>query len=636
MDVFTLDFETYYSNEYTLKKLTTEHYVRDERFQAIGVGIKRNDGPSIFFPHGQVGQALRNAGLEQSMVVGHHMAFDGFILTHHYGVKPKMYVDTLSMARALGFDATVGGSLRKLSDWAITQGVPIKPKGFEVVNAINKRYGDFTFEELNAYGQYCKTDVDNTYALFQLFMQRYKFPADEMRLIDETMRLYCEPVLELDKPVLVAHLADVKARRQAFLDSIGATIESMRSDPKFAQYLIQLGVDPPTKVSIKTGKTKFAFAKTDEGLLSLLDHDDMNVVALVECRLGVKSSIEETRSERLISIESRGALPVPLKYCGAHTTRYSAWDKINLQNLPRGGQLRQALVAPNGYQVISADSSQIEARVVAVMAGQWDLVEAFALGRDVYSEFASLIFGHTVTKADKLERFVGKTCILGLGYGMGALRLQRTLKLGSGGVSSVMLLDECQAIVNLYRERYAAIPTFWKQCQGAIVEAVTGNQATILGIEPMLALFPTTLHHRHPCVPLPNGLYIHYRNLRERPKEEGWGVEYVYDSFDEGHREVKRLYGGKLTENIVQGYARVIVSDQWLAARAAWRTRFPDQPRRSPFVGQVHDELIACVPTEIAQETMQIIQTAMSAPPSWYPRVPVACEVGIADTYGNT
>ena len=638
MEVVTLDFETYYAPDYGLKKLTVEQYVRSPQFEPIGVAIKHNDGPSIFFPQGQVGQALRNAGLAKAIVVAHNMPFDGLIFTHHYGIQPKMYADTLSMARALGLQADVGGSLAKLSLWAISRGVNIKPKGNEVVNALGKRYQDFSFEELKAYGEYCKTDVDNTYALFQLFMQRYEFPDNELRLIDETMRLYCEPVLELDKPVLEAHLVDVKLKKANFLASVGASIELIRSDASFAALLQQLGVEPPTKVSIKTGKVNYAFAKTDEALLALLDDDNPDVVALVECRLGVKSSIEETRSERLIDMAHRGWLPVPLKYCGAHTTRYSAWDKINLQNLPRGGQMRKALKARKGQQVISADSSQIEARLVAVLAGQEDLVQAFREGRDVYSEFATLVFGKPVTKANKLERFVGKTCILGLGYGMGAVRLQKTLKLGSGGVNYIMSVEECQAIVDLYRRQYAAITAFWRVCQRAIIDMVDLGQGSVLCTTPTVALSPSEGLVSCPSILLPSGLRIYYKNLREQQvtKEGGFGTKYVYDSFDEGRKEVKRLYGGKLTENIVQGVARVVVSDQWLAARAAWRKQFPNEVRRSPFVGQVHDELIACVPTAIADETARIITEAMSTPPTWLPSVPVACEVGIADNYGDT
>jgi DNA polymerase bacteriophage-type len=150
---------------------------------------------------------------------------------------------------------------------------------------------------------------------------------------------------------------------------------------------------------------------------------------------------------------NKGKLPIPLKYYGAHTGRWAGSDKVNFQNLPSRDKkkktLKNAVIAPEGYMVINCDSSQIEARVLAWLAGQDDVVKAFAEGRDVYSEFATKIYKKPISKANPIERFVGKTCILGLGYGTGALKLQHTLKTQPPG--AVVTEDEAKEFVSIYR-----------------------------------------------------------------------------------------------------------------------------------------------------------------------------------------
>ncbi len=435
MDIVTIDFETYYDREYSLSKMTTEAYVRDGRFEVIGVGIKVNDHPTDWYSGNNVGKFLNSLDYSDKAILAHNCVFDGAILSWLYNIKPRFWLDTLSMARPF-HNSTVGGSLK-----ALVHHYKLGAKGDEVINALGKRRKDFTPEELDKYASYCVNDVDLTYKLFQK-LKAENFPASELMIIDQTLRMYTEPTIILDTDVLTQHLEKVKADKQKLIDDLslkGLSQEKVKkalmSNQIFARLLQTVGVEPPMKTSLRTGKETYAFAKTDKAFTNLLEHPSPKVQNLVAARLGTKSTIEETRTENLIKVAERGRLPIMLNYYGAHTGRFSGGDKLNLQNLPRNGAIRRSLSVPEDHVLIACDSSQIEARMVAYIAGQDDLVESFRQGRDVYSEFASEVYGKKVTKDDKVERFVGKTCILGLGYGMGATKFRATLALGQGGIS---------------------------------------------------------------------------------------------------------------------------------------------------------------------------------------------------------
>jgi DNA polymerase I-like protein with 3'-5' exonuclease and polymerase domains len=412
MDIVTIDFETYYDKDYSLSKMTTEQYVRSPLFEIIGVGIKVNDYPTDWYSGGNPGKFLKSLDYRNRAILCHNTAFDGAILSWHFGIKPRLWLDTLSMARPL-HNVTVGGSLAKLVTY-----YGLGKKGDEVVAALGKHKADFAEADLAQYGQYCINDVNLTKQLFD--KMKVGFPSSELLAIDQTLRMYTEPTIELDVPLLEAHLEEVRTRKRMLIQDLGlsgvseeALTKMLMSNDIFAKYLKNLGIEPPRKVSLTTGKETWAFAKTDKGMTDLLEHPDERVQSVVAARLGVKSTIEETRTDALIGVAGRGRLPIMLNYYGAHTGRFSGGDKLNLQNLPARGNttIRRALKAPTGELVIACDSSQIEARTVAWVAGQEDLLEAFREKRDVYSEFASEVYGRKVTKADKVERFVGKTCI---------------------------------------------------------------------------------------------------------------------------------------------------------------------------------------------------------------------------------
>ena len=312
MSLVVLDFETFYSKDFSLSKMTTESYIRDPRFEVIGVSVKIDSGDIRWITE-NIGEELKALHLENHQVLCHNTAFDGAILSWIYDIHPKFLLDTLSMARPLT-GLTVGGSLRALSKL-----FGLGEKGTEIYNTLGKRKKDFTRSELDAFGVYCRQDVNLTYHLFKKLLPYTT--KGELVIIDMMLRMFTEPKIVLDKPRLEAHLADVRAKKQELLSKIPFTKDQLMSNNLFAEVLKSLGVVPPTKVSPTTGKETFAFAKTDDGFKELLEHPNEDVQAVAAARLGTKSTIEETRTENMIGIANRGPLPVLLNYWGGSTGR---------------------------------------------------------------------------------------------------------------------------------------------------------------------------------------------------------------------------------------------------------------------------------------------------------------------------
>lgn len=608
MNIITLDFETYYDKAFSLSKMTTESYIRDEQFEIIGVGVAVNDEEPQWFsgPLAETRSFLKKFDWESSFLLAHNTQFDGAIMSWVLGIRPKGYLDTLCMARALhGVEA--GGSLK-----ALAERYDIGEKGTEVLNALGMHRAHFSPEQLERYAEYCKNDVALTRILFQKFMEA-GFPKQELKVIDATLRMYTEPTLELDVSLLEQHLENVKDKKQKLLEACASDKDTLMSNDKFAEMLKSLGLEPPTKVSAKTGKVAWAFAKTDEEFKALLEHEDPRVQTLVAARLGNKTTLEETRTQRFIDIAKRGKLPVPIRYYAAHTGRWGGDDKINLQNLPSRGananKLKQAIVPPPGYVIIDCDSSQIEARTVAWLAEQNDLVEAFDRGEDVYKIMASSIYGKATEDVTKDERFVGKTTILGAGYGMGAAKFQVQLK--TFGVD--IPLDECQRIIAVYRETYAKIPALWKQAQ-ACVEAIVFKRAGALGKEGVLEFDPVKGGFL-----LPSGLWQRYEGLRRVYDAKGYS-QYEYPT----RKGMVNVYGGKVVENICQAVARCVIAEQLLKIA-----------KRYKVVLTVHDAVACIAPEAEAEEAQKYVEECMRWRPKWASTLPLNCESGLGKSYGE-
>ena len=601
MNVITLDFETFYSKEFSLSKLTTEEYIRDDRFEVIGVSTKINNQKTKWFPNysGEIEAHFAEVDWSNTIVVAHNAMFDGAILSWRYGVRPKILLDTMSMSRA------IDGVTAKHSLKACSERYGIGQKGSEVLNALGKQLRDFSPSELVRYAQYCVNDVDLTFKLFCIYAKQ--FSAEEMEVISITMKMFTEPVLELNVPLLEQHLDSVVTEKEKLMRAAKSNSEVLQSNPKFAECLKTLGVEPPTKISPRTNKETFAFSKSDQAMTDLLEHPNPAVQALVAARIGVKSTLEETRTQRLLGIAKRaGVLPVPLRYYAAHTGRWGGSDKLNMQNLPSRGSntIKQSIVAPDGYVLIDADSSQIEARTLAWLSGQTDLVDAFANDEDVYKIMASQIYNKPEEEITKNERFVGKSVILGSGYGMGWKKFQAQL----AGFGVNIDGPEATNIIAIYRRTYPAIPALWKEAQRCL-DALIRKQSCALGKH------SKAIYLGENGFQLPNGMTLNYPDLQV--DQEG---QYTYAS----RNSRVKIYGGKVIENVCQALARCIIS--WQMVKIA---------KKYKIALTVHDSLVCVVREQESEQAQEFIEGVMRTSPKWAAGLPLDCESGIGKSYGE-
>ena len=623
MRTVVLDFETYYDKEYSLRKMTPVEYILDPRYETIMCAVKEIGQPTYVVDGPDFRHWLSLTKLEEACVVSHNALFDMCILSWRYNVRPRLMIDTLGVSRAL-----LSHRLKSLSLAKVAEHLGLGFKGHEVENVIGmNREAIRASGRWNGYVEYSKNDADLCAGIYDKLVRSGLFPMREIAIMDMVLRCATEPKLFLDQQAIATHLADVQQSKLEMLASAmlaGAQNgkKDLMSNERFAEILRGLGVEPPRKISPATGLWTYAFAKTDKDFIALEEHPDPMVQVLVAARTGHKSTLEESRSQRLLNIANltwrsnpQQRMPIPLRYAGAHTGRLSGDWKLNMQNLPRGGNLRRALIAPSGHSIVTADAAQIEARIVAWICGQWDLVKDFADGVDVYAKFASEIFGYPVSKSTHpKERFMGKTSILGLGYQVGAAKFQNTIEVQSQlqlGQKIELSLDDAGKVVDLYRGKYQEISSMWKRLQNNALPVLAGITRNGFTLGPCV--------FEKNAVLLPNGLRLHYHELLLRNNPEGnseWTFNYGL--------EIKKLYGGKLLENIVQALARIITMDTALRIQ-----------KHFPLVMQVHDELVYVVPNELVTTLKVLLREEMCRPPSWAPELPLAADIGVGKTYGD-
>ena len=606
-DIVTIDYETFYGKDYTLSgKINTSEYVRDDRFHVHGVAIKKGNGKTLWYTGRNIALALKEIDWSKTAMVGHNTAFDGFITSEVYGHKPAFYVDTLSMSRATRGHAT----RHDLDTVAKAFGHSGKVKRGALVNTKDKV--QLTKDEEAKLGSYAVDDVDDTY---RIFWDMYPHvPDDELRLIDITMRMFCDPVLDVDIPRVKAELENELGAKAAALLRSGAQVDDLMSNDKFARLLQAAGAQLPQKISPSTGKLTYAFAKSDLAFQDLMKNGNDKVRALCEARLRVKSTIGETRANRFLEAGRDGMkLPILLNFSGAHTHRWSGGNKMNLQNLKRGGELRRSILAPKGHMVVVADSAQIEARVLAWLAQQMDIVNAFATKQDVYKLMASVIYNAPVEDITKDQRFIGKICVLGLGYGMGPQKLQQTLKQGTMGPPVNISEDECRRIVGIYRQKNWKIKAFWKRMDQVITNMTLGVESK-----------EGPLEIGKGFIRLPNGMFLQYFGLHgmaEITRDDLVMTETTYLT----RTGRTKLYGGLLTENVVQALARIIIAEQMLKVHdAGYR-----------IVTMTHDEIVIIAKKKDAKKALDFMIKVMSTPPDWAPDLPLAAEGGFDTSYSK-
>lgn len=560
-----LDFESYYDKDYSLRKMPVMQYVRDPRWRCLGCGIWHPGMPRpAFYPPEALPEVF--ARLDWSAAVAHNAAFDGAVLHRHYGVSPSYWYDTKLMLR-----------------YAISQGY--YPPDAKTSLADHGDKGD-TAAAVAAGGDeladYCVQDVRIMMRLFRELAPLV--PRMELDLIDLHVRMATEPVLSLDRPLLVRAVSSPKHPLAA----------ALRKKDTFVRALQYCGVKPGTKISPRTGEDTFAFAKTDPFMQSLAAHPDPRVRMLHRLRLEGGSNIDRTRANRYLAVGE--PLPVPLLYYGAHTGRSSGQDKMNPQNLPRGGDLRRALRAPAGHKLVCADLSQIEVRVLAWLAGDAALLNVFREKRDPYIAFAAeVMLRKPASAVTREERRIAKPPVLACGYGQGPDGLMRY----AASMGVILTARQAEQAVNGYRNRYRRITALWRTLERRVI----ADRELIL----------------------PSGRKLIYPDLERRNDRELWYKRpLIFSKFRTGARDEVKIFGGKLAENLTQAVARDIV--MWQTVQLA---------RRYKVVLSIHDEVILCVPDRLAKQALADILAVFATAPPWADGLPVEGEGGIYINYAK-
>ena len=645
--ILAIDFETRWSKaDYTLSKLTTEEYIRDPRFKAFGFCVHEfgSADPIRWVRGDDIPEYVSGIDWGRTAVLAHNAQFDVSILGWHYGVVPAFIFDTLSMARALR-GVEVGNSLAKLAG---DFGLPEKGRAVHSTDGLSEL--DHQIE--GELAEYCKHDVFLCEEIFKRLSAGY--PKSELRLIDMTLKMYTRPLLELDSDMLENALVEEKTKREGLLQKLGVDEAVLASNPKFAQALHALGVEPPTKISRTTGKKTLALAKNDALFQALLNGSNEDVALLCEARLKVKSTTERTRAQRFLDISRRGKLPVPLSYYGALSGRWTAskGSAINMQNLKRGSFLRKAIMAPEGHQLVVGDLSQIEPRVLAWLADYDELLSIFKSGQDAYAQFGAQMFGIPgMTKETHPDlRQSAKSALLGCGYGLGWASFAAQLLVGFLGAPPVRyskpfaqklgvnreyverflnneenvqkmldiphtctdeeLLTHCVAakrIIDIYRATAWPVVAFWELMGQLLLKSLVGGEEVVY----------KCLTFKKEEIVLPNGMRLLYPNLRQVKDKDTKQLQWVY-----GADETK-LYPGKITNNVVQGTARIVMTDGMLRVN-----------KKYPIAGTVHDELIAVVPDEEVADAKTWVLARMTMEPSYMPGIPLAADGGAHRRYG--
>lgn len=735
--VVAFDYETYYSTEdgYSLSKMTTEQYVRDSRFQIICVTATVN-GRDVYeaWGHEASRQLLLDLGVEKPGVlsVAHNARFDGCVGEMAAGIRFNMLVCTQHMMRVTGVSRIITESLESLANFLRSHGYAVPVKGNEVKHANGLRLENMSEAFKLRYMEYCKTDTIILFAAAMVLLPQC--PVDTLRASSMTLQMYTRPAIRLNKKLLEKYYADIMAERQETLaglaeeyscSTVKQFVTKLKSRTMLAQMLRDLGVNPPMKESpkktatlrknlqdeawVKKKKNKkflaqleaqgttwdewaespvmdYAFSAKDTEFADLALHWDERVAALVTARLENNSSLAETRALRFIEASDRGLFVIALQYARARTHRYGADDGYNQQNLPKhkgGKELRYSMEAPDGFEIGGADSSQIEARLLAYAAQETSLLNIFASGADPYCYMAERIYGvpaEEIRKWAKLDReevdklcpddkikqavmdfrrFMGKKVVLGSGYQMSGkkfaltlrqdkvmlkpskeqvtawLRIQpstvlsnkKVLKLEYNQFLQEFHDKEARRINWIYRSSHPKIKAFWSTCDWVLGQMCQGKQGYFGGVDGKLFYYDgkhEIFGAPAPGIMLPNGEWIVYPYLKTFKEEETGYTKFVYQDIDKGKLVENYIHGGKLTENIIQALAFVILTWQAVRIHAVL-----------PVKGNVHDEWFSVYPKELRPKAKAVYETAMRTVPPFVPGLPLNCEFSCGPSYGH-
>lgn len=651
------DFETFWSQEHTLKKMNPVVYVMHPETELIAWSIKVGNAPTdVIFGEKEIKRVAARLDWSDYFVISHNgSAFDHMIHAWRLGIRPKMWGCTQAMARPI-HAKDPGLSLAKLvlHYAAQLQAMGIKPRKEDAIlhSTRGKHLCDFTPDEIRAMEIYNKDDTEQCRGLFRLLLPHYN--SDELWHIDANIRMLVEPEFELDTALLeVAQSVNRSNKHKALLtlaslltqdgldrsdeDTVAEWVRTqMASADKFAAILTSRGVDVPMKRSKTNPEKKIpALAKTDEAMAELLEDEDEVVAAAAAARLSVKSTQLDTRITAFLdTYEAAGKLPVPAHYCGADTTGRDSGFIYNMYNLPRitpgkpkvSDALRNAVRAPAGKVIGVADLSGIELRVNHTL---WKVARSMANWRakpdyDLYRDTAADMYTIRPEDVEKPQRQYAKVIELACGFQQGAKTFRQTARV-QGGLH--LTLAQAKHGVDFWRGRYPEISDYrkggWAKCHDALEYIARGDKKPI---DPW-GLCTT----EKDAILLPSGRRIRYPELRQELVKKYVEVDGILTVKEElswvygRGRHYAFIYGGKVDENIVQALARDIIFPN---AIAFWK-----QTKLRPK-HKVYDEMVYLFDPAVAQEQLDLLQSIMRTPPKWWPDLTLWSEGDIADTYG--
>ena len=642
-----VDFESFFDDTFTLRKMRMEEYILDKRFKVHGVAVAYPNGKTEWVEGDDVRRWLKSH--KKFGFVGHNYFFDGLIWKLQYNHVAPSCADTKLLSNAVFGPAEVSGGNDLES---VAERLGFQPKG--KIDIFKGKY-DLSSDEMKAMAAYATNDADLEYKVFHALLPRLTRPEFEAWLIQHTLNIYINKPLPVSAEKCRAAMRKVEANvhekckalpkivfdceeqkgsgKNKRIETTKKTVdeEVLASNKQFGQALIQTLQKHKVKVPMKMGKNSLipALAKADEGFMALKSCGNKMVQAMVIARLCKRSGDTQiARLRTLLKVSALGGFRVYLNYWGACTGRWTGGSGLNAHNFPNPGRssdeferevatlIRECISPPKGRKFSATDAANIEARVLAWWAGQQDLVDAFGSGEDVYSSFATETFHEEVRKpkADdpkpkavrfKLLRGAGKGAVLGLGYSMAAPKFERQQR-GNPEVRALFETGEltttkCEEIVKLYRKKYPMIPALWRKVEGAFFSAREGAERCVNGV-----LF-TKGRDRGVDVTLPSGRVIHYPNVRigthgdaNAPKK--CRVQWVY-----GHGKGKKIYGGLLVENIVQAISRDILAEAvWSMEQEGYEVNY-----------HVHDSVVAVPPAAKAKKCLDYCVEVLSQSPEW-------------------
>lgn len=610
MRIVTIDFESLFTDDYTLKKLSTEAYIRDKRFEPHGAAIKWSaDTPARWYDARQLEFVLKQEDWSDTAILCHHAQFDGFILSHWYHVEPKLWLDTLSMARLL-----LGNHLSvSLDSVRAFFGLPNKRTPYEKFK--NKHWHELDEATQIELADGCCDEVESIWTIFCKLAKQ--FPRSQYEVVDCLIRMFVDPVLVGDTEFFARVWQAENNKKQKYLKYFDVSEAEFQSAEKFAGLLRAFGEEP----AFKNGKNGeiYAFARTDEYMQSLLEHEDPYIASLAQARLGIKSTIQQTRAETLGFMSTRGPLAIYARAYGARTTRPSGGDKSNFLNMKKvdpdmpkldtNATLKEGICAPDGYLLAAVDASQIDCRLANTVAGQWDVVENFRNGGDPYVGVATEFYGYLVNKKDHpKERQLGKVVELQSGYGSGGEKIRHTLRTKAG-----IVISEADGLKarDAYRSTHPAVEQMWRD-GGRMLARLAGG--------PPIQWGPVELRNNRMW--LPNGCPIIYDTLEyhqdQETFEEGWRVK--------TRKGWEKLYGAKLFAEMIQGLTQTVVSDAMVRInRAGIRT-----------LNFTYDELLLLIKRDgHEQKALEFCLQEMKRTPEWLPGIPLDAEGGLSERYAK-